>query len=117
MKLTEQKLKVLVTHIVNELLKEFSLLDKPASSLDNGQSNDAQIQDPNNSLAGAMSNSDKMKLDKIKKDQRIAQIKQQENELKTAKKEKDFQTQKVDQVKKFQIPNLQKSIQQLKATH
>ena len=117
MNLTEQKLKALVTHIVNELLREYSLLDKPQSSLDNGQSDDAQIQDPNNTLAGAMRNSDKMKLDRIKKNQRTAEIKAKTQELQTAKKEMDFQKQKVDQTKRFDVPNLQKSIQQLKSTH
>lgn len=48
------------------------------------------------------------------KKQRDAQLKQKSIELQTAKKEKDFQKQKIDQANRFTIPNLNKDIQKLK---
>jgi len=49
-----------------------------------------------------------------KEKQRQRQIKQKEVELQTAKKERDFQKQKIDQVNRFTIPNTTKDIQSLK---
>jgi hypothetical protein len=46
--------------------------------------------------------------------QRQQSLKQKEAELQTAKKEKEFQKQKVGQIDKFTIPNTNKDIQKLK---
>lgn len=48
------------------------------------------------------------------KQQRLQYLKQKEEELKTAKKEKEFQKQKVGQIDKYTIPNTTKDIQKLK---
>jgi len=46
--------------------------------------------------------------------QRQVALKQKEEELKTAKKEKDFQSQKLGQINKYVIPNTNNDIQRLK---
>ncbi len=48
------------------------------------------------------------------KQQRLQHLKQKEEELKTAKKEKDFLKQKTGQFDKYTIPNTTKDIQKLK---
>ena len=117
--ITEEKLKELVKNIVKQLVREYSLMDNPPSSL-NGNADDnasAQITDPNNQLAAPMSTSDKMKLDRIKDTQRRNDIKQKQLELDTVKKKLDYTKKDQDQMKRNQIPSLQKSIQQLKSQH
>jgi len=117
--ITEEKLKSLVKNIVTQLVKEYSMLDNPPSSL-NGNPQDmanAQITDPNNQLAGAMSVSDQQKLKRIKDKQSRDQIKQKQLELDTVKKKLDYTKKDQDQMKRTQIPSLQKSIQQLKTQH
>lgn len=65
----------------------------------------------------ALSPSDinKQKQDATK--QRDAQLKQKSVELQTAKKERDFQKQKVDQANRYTVPNLNKDIQKLKGAN
>lgn len=117
--ITEEKLVGLVKHIVKQLVQEYSTMSSsqppvPPQSTDNST---AQITDPNNMTAAPMSNSDKMKLDRIKKTQTQNDIKQKTLELDTVKKKLDFTRKDQDQMKRSQIPTLQKSIQQLKSQH
>lgn len=118
--MNETQLRILVKHIVREMvnealsIKEFSVLDNPPSSLNGGQADNAQITDPNNQLVGAMSTADKMKLDRIQKKQKQDQLKQKQMELDTAKKKLDFTKKDERQMQTSQIPQLQKTVQQLK---
>lgn len=57
---------------------------------------------------------EKAKVDRETEKQRRDALKQGEAELKTAKKERDFQQEKVKQASRFKIPTLQKQIQSLK---
>jgi hypothetical protein len=119
--ITEEKLKYLVKNIVKQLVQEYSVWDNSQSSPSTGttqpDNTDNQVTDPNNMSATPMSTSDKMKLDKIKKTQTQNDIKQKQLELDTVKKKLDFTKKDQDQMKRSQIPTLQKSIQQLKSQH
>ena len=119
--ITEEKLVGLVKHIVKQLVQEYSVWDNSQSSPSTGttqpNNTDNQVTDPNNMSATPMSTSDKMKLDKIKKTQTQNDIKQKQLELDTVKKKLDFTKKDQDQMKRSQIPTLQKSIQQLKSQH
>jgi septal ring factor EnvC (AmiA/AmiB activator) len=119
--ITEEKLVGLVKHIVKQLVQEYSVWDNSQSSPSTGttqpDNTDNQVTDPNNMSATPMSTSDKMKLDKIKKTQTQNDIKQKQLELDTVKKKLDFTKKDQDQMKRSQIPTLQKSIQQLKSQH
>jgi hypothetical protein len=119
--ITEEKLKYLVKNIVKQLVQEYSVWDNSQSSPSTGttqpNNTDNQVTDPNNMSATPMSTSDKMKLDKIKKTQTQNDIKQKQLELDTVKKKLDFTKKDQDQMKRSQIPTLQKSIQQLKSQH
>jgi hypothetical protein len=119
--ITEEKLKYLVKNIVKQLVQEYSVWDNSQSSPSTGttqpNNTDNQVTDPNNMSAAPMSTSDKMKLDKIKKTQTQNDIKQKQLELDTVKKKLDFTKKDQDQMKRSQIPTLQKSIQQLKSQH
>ena len=111
------QLKELVSNIVTQLVKEYSLLDKSPSSM-GSINNNTDIQDPNNTLAAApMSMSDQNKLDRIKDTQNKNSLKSKQIELDTAKKKLDYTKKDEEQIRKAQIPNLQKSIQQLKTTN
>ena len=114
-----QQLHELVKNIVKQLVKEYSLLDNPPSSLNGNPSDNAnaQITDPNNQLAGAMSNSDQHKLQQIKDKQNQELIKQKQAELTQKKKELEFNDKKTQQMKRFEVPQMQKTIQQLKSQH
>ena len=112
----QHQLNELVKTIVRQLIKEFSVLDNPPSSLAGNPADNAsaQITDPNNQLAGTMSTADKMKLDRIQKKQKQDQLKQKQMELDTAKKKLDFTKKDERQMQTSQIPQLQKTVQQLK---
>lgn len=113
MTLKKSILESLVKNIVTQLVKEYSLLDKPASAMD-GTNQNSSINDPNDTLSGAMSSSDQMKLKQMKDRQNRDLLKQKGAELSQKKTELDFNKKKSEQMKRFEIPNIQKSISQLK---
>lgn len=117
--LKEHQLETLIRTIVKQLLNEYSLLDQQPSSMGSSLSSaqdtsQSTMIDPNNSIQQPMSNSDRIKLDRIKKSQSQNAIKQGTAQLSQKKKELDFETEKMKQMKRFELPSLEKNLQQLK---
>lgn len=109
----QSQLNELLRHITNIVLNEFM------NSVSSAPSNDSKSGDSNNpslstSPTDAMTDAEKKRHDRDVEHNRQKDLKAKEQELKTAKKEMDFQRQKVDQTKRFSIPTINRDIQQLK---
>lgn len=114
---SKQQLRELVRHIIKETLEELMSQPTQMSSLQQQQQpQQGMINDPTQHPVDAMTPIEKMKFDHEQEKMRRDALKAAEQELKTAKKEKEFQQQKVDQSKRFKIPTLTKQIQQLKGS-
>ena len=106
---SKQQLQELVRHIVRQTLKELMF------SSDKQQTQQGMMDnDPTRPPVDAMTPLEKAKQGREQEKVRKDALKRSEEELKTAKKEADFQKQKLDQSKRFNIPTLQKKIQGLK---
>jgi len=103
----EDQLKSLVRHIVREMIGNLSTAD--IKQLADDPSMDTSIPPED-----AMSPVEKSRLERQAKLDKLKQLKQKQSELDTKKKEVEFQKKKIDQQKRFDIPNLNKDIQQLK---
>jgi hypothetical protein len=114
----KKQLRELVRHIIKGALQELL-----GSSLSNSFSKDpdpsafskqAANMDQSMPPVDSMTNSEKQKYDRDQDAARREAIRASDEELKTSKKEMDFEKQKLDQLKRFKIPNLQTQIQTLK---
>ena len=106
----KQQLEELVKYIAQCVVREYLSLDAEKSS-----ENDSDINGSDTSLSqpvDTMTSSEKEKIRKQQELQKQQNLKQKKQELETAKKEMSFQKQKVDQAKRFTVPNLTKQIQQ-----
>jgi hypothetical protein len=105
----QKQLQELVKYIAKQVVKEY------LSSMDTEQNSCINPSDP--SLTNPIDTMSSLEKERMRKQQDLAkqqELKRKEQELKTAKKEMEFQKQKVDQAKRFTVPNLTKQIQQAK---
>lgn len=104
----QSELQEIIKYITKAVIKEYFAMS----------SNDKEEQgsgtDQNMVPMDTLTPAEQAKLKRDKEIQRRDLLKQKEKELDVAKKESDFQKQKVDQFKRFQQPNLTKDIQRLK---
>lgn len=70
--------------------------------------------DPSAPPVDAMSSAEKAKMDRDKEHERQQKIKQKQVELDAKKKEMEFNKKKLDQQKRFDVPNATKDLQRLK---
>ena len=111
----KKQLQELVRHIIRTTLKELSVNGASSfRSMSDQDQTSMMNSDPNALPVDAMTPFEKAKQEREDRKRRDDAVKSSEEELKTAKKESDFQKQKVDQTKRFEIPALQKRIQTLK---
>jgi hypothetical protein len=107
----KSQLEALIRGIVQHTLNELSTL----SSSDMSKLADSNPElDPNVPTADAMTSAEKARMEREAELQRQKDIKQQSSELDSKKKEMEFNKKKLDQQKRFDIPNAQKNLQKLK---
>jgi hypothetical protein len=100
----QHQLQELVRLITRQVLKEISVGSGTDAEETNSVKTDTVSVDD-------LSSAEQAKLRREKDITRRDQIKQKEKQLDVAKKKAEFQKQEIDQVKRFEIPTLQKSIQ------
>ena len=98
------QLQELIRHITRAVVKEYI-----STSSSSDESNPPEVVS-----VDSLSPAEQAKLNREKEIQRRDLLKQKEKELDVTKREQDFQKQKVDQSKRFAVPNLTKDIQRLK---
>lgn len=100
------QLQELIEIITRSVLKEYISIDSETS--------DDNLADPSSPTQDEMTPAEKAKLEREKEMDRRDDIKQKQKELDVSKKEMEFQKQKIDQSKRFNIPNITRDIQRLK---
>jgi len=106
------QLQELVKHIVRQIVNEYNAigLDDMDEDDDSTELSGGQLTNP---PPVAMSVSDRQKMKQLKDKQRTVNLKAQKTELDTAKKKLDYTRRDQDQIKRVEIPSLQRSVQQL----
>ena len=108
----KQQLNELIRLITRQVLKEYSAMNPSGQDKEEtnaqGSSDTVSVDD--------LSPMQKAKIEREKRDAQKDQVKQKGEELKSAKKEMDFQKQKVDLSKRFTVPNITKDLQRLKGS-
>ena len=105
----KSQLHELIKHIARSVLREITVM----SATKNGSQQGIES-DPSASPEAELSPALKARMEREKEHQRQQQIKQTEVELAARKKEMDFNKKKLDQQKRFDIPNMTKDLQRLK---
>lgn len=108
---TEQ-LEELIRGIVRHVLKEYTS-SMSSSDIKTVVGNNPDL-DTTTPPEDAMTTAEKARIDREKELDRQKQIKQKQVELDSERKQTDFYKRKVDQSKRFDIPNITKDIQRLK---
>lgn len=106
----EEQLKSLVRNIVREMITELVNL----STSDMKQMMDDPSMDTSVAPEDAQTPAEKSRMERQAKMDKLKQLKQKQAELDSKKKEVEFNKKKLDQEKRFDIPNLNKDIQSLK---
>jgi hypothetical protein len=107
----KSQLEALIRGIVQHTLTELSSL---SSSDMSKLVNDNPSLDPTVPTDDALTSAEKARMERDAEHKRQQDIKQQSVELDAKKKEMEFNKKKLDQQKRFDIPNAQKNLQKLK---
>ena len=109
----DPQLKSLIQLIVKQLLKEYVSSGQREAALDaKAMSGQDTITNPS---PEDLTPIERAKAEREKRMEKDDDLKTKTKELDVAKKEMEFQKQKVDQNKRFAVPNLTKDIQRLKS--
>lgn len=104
-------LQLILRGIVRQILKEYATLS--TSDLKT-----LAAQDPNMNVdtppEDAMTSAEKAKMERDTEHERQVNIKQKQGELDAKKKEMEFNKKKLDQQRRFDVPNVAKDLQKLK---
>lgn len=110
----QSHLEELIKHITRQVLKEYASMF-PADKVEKSLSSSTTLsKDDKIPPQDAMTDVERKKLEREKELDRQRNIKQTDTELSTKKKEMEFNRKKIEQQKRFEIPKLTKTLQQLK---
>ena len=109
----QSHLEELIKHITHRVLKEYASMF-PSSNTDKLPTSSILSKDDKIPPSDAMSDLEKKKLEREKELDRQRTIKQQQIELDSMKKERDFNRKKLERQNRFDIPNATKELQKLK---
>lgn len=107
------QLEALIRSIVREIINEYDVTSLSSSDMKKIAASDPNF-DTSTPPEDDLSSVEKARMEREAERDRKEKLKSKEEELKTAKKEMDYQKQKVDQAKRFNIPTINRDIQQLK---
>lgn len=103
------QLEGLIRQIVRGILKEYMSSSDMQTMVDNNPELDSSTPPED-----AMTSAEKIRIDREAELKRQKDIKQKQTELDAKKKEMEFNKKKLDQQRRFDIPNANKDLQRLK---
>lgn len=111
----QSHLEELIRHITRNVIKEYtSMLSSGNSVTDDKSATPQSALKIMNKPADDVSSTEKKQLERQAELDRQKDIKQKQIELDATKKEREFNRKKLDRQNRFDIPNAQKELQQLK---